>query len=203
MTALASFLAALCAFNPPSDTSGPLTATLSAGPIGRTGEVVLAVENAAGEEGAGVVTFRAAPPWRVLPRREFQSSVPARGRVQIAVRIEAAGTVFPEFYALYAKVQLRVGGRLASAAPVLVFVPNVPWPEPPAPPPRAPLAAEVPDAGGSLAGLGIAVVSLETFRNGAVRRMPWRRLGTAALLLLLLPMRFIQAQFETPVCSME
>ncbi|HNU27485.1 MAG TPA: hypothetical protein PKJ38_15390 [Planctomycetota bacterium] len=172
MTALASFLAALCAFNPPSDTSGPLTATLSAGPIGRTGEVVLAVENAAGEEGAGVVTFRAAPPWRVLPRREFQSSVPARGRVQIAVRIEAAGTVFPEFYALYAKVQLRVGGRLASAAPVLVFVPNVPWPEPPAPPPRAPLAAEVPDAGGSLAGLGIAVVSLETFRNGAVRRMP-------------------------------
>ncbi|HAK93807.1 MAG TPA: hypothetical protein DCM87_02040 [Planctomycetes bacterium] len=178
MTALACILPALCAFNPPVDTSGPITATLRAGPIGRTGEITLLLENTAGEEAAGVVTFRAAPPWKILPRREFQTAAPARGRVEVACRIEAAGAVFPELYALYAKVQLRIGGRSVSVAPILVFTADVPWPEPAAPPPRARLAAEVPEAGGSLAGLGIADVSLETFRDGAVRRMPQGWTGT-------------------------
>ncbi len=178
MTASACFLLALCAFNPPADASGPITATLSADAIGRTGEVRLVIENKADEEAAGVATFRATPPWRILPRREFQTAVPARGRVQVTCRVEAAGTVFPELYTLYAKGQFRIGGRSVSVAPMLVFKADVPWPAAAPPPPRPRLAVEVPDTGGSLLGLGIADVSLETFRDGAVRRLPQGWTGT-------------------------
>ncbi len=178
MTPLAWCVLALCAFDPPTDRSGPISVTLSAGEIGRTGEIRLLIENASADEATGLATFRATPPWRAAPRREAEVKVPPHDKVVVTRTLEAAGTVFPELYAVHAMGEFLVGGRTVSVAPVLVFSPKVAWPDAAPAAARSRLVSAVPETGGSLQALGLAEVRIETFGDGGVRTLPQGWSGT-------------------------
>lgn len=165
----------LFAFNPPTETAGPVKLSISVKEIKHSGVFSVTINNTGADRLKGRLSLKATKPWSILPEAGGRGDHPidllGRTDKTLTFRLHARGPVFPEFYAIHATGTFQAGATQYTLHPIALFKPDVPWPAPPRQA-RQHLAGQVPESGGSLVDLGIAKVSFRTFRDREWLTMP-------------------------------
>jgi len=122
--------APLCAYNPPTDTAGPLTVRIEGPEEVTATDVALPVdvvfENAANESIEGAVELKLIDRWRGEPAGPVPFSVDAKGTTTRQFKVTAGRGTYSAHYPIHAYVRFDLGGRQLTAHPILVLQTKLP-----------------------------------------------------------------------------
>ena len=129
------------AFNPPTDSAGPLSARIDAPTsiqrIDQPIPVKLIIGNRADAPAGGKARLGVIDGWRVEPDEAIEFTVAARSERVLELRVRPAGRTYPALYPIHAFVDAEVSGSPARLHPVLIVetqisdpgrpVRDIPW----------------------------------------------------------------------------